>query len=110
MFDTVKKAAVATVIALSLVVAPGAFAATQDAHPKDSAQTSRMMQGKGQMGNGMDMMKSNMTGSGKTMGNGNMMPMMKMMGEMNRMMDNCNKMMERTMQNRTTNGSTPRKK
>lgn len=105
MFDIVKKATVAAVIALSLVAAPGVFAATQDAHPKDSAQTGPMMQGKGQMGNGMGMMSK-----GNMMGSGNMMPMMKMMGEMNRMMDNCNTMMERTMRNRTANGSTPDKK
>jgi hypothetical protein len=93
MRKLVKTFAAAGIVAVSAAVAPTLFAAARNDKAKNAAQQSQMMQGKDQTGNGMGMMKDN----GMMTGNGNMMPMMKMMGEMNRMMDNCNKMMESSM-------------
>lgn len=88
MRNALKKTIVTSILAVSVAGAPTLFAATaqnntEAAHP---AHKSTTMQGKNSHGNAMGMMN-----------NGDKMPMMKMMAQMNRMMRNCNQMMEQKM-------------
>ena len=89
---------VKTIIAAALIAGgPAVFAATQGDDPKPASEGNmgHMMQGQEGKGHGMGMM-----------GDGNM-PMMKMMGQMNDMMETCNKMMQSKMENMDgTDGST----
>ncbi|WP_111747183.1 hypothetical protein [Salinisphaera orenii] len=81
---------VKTIIAAALIASvPAVFAATQGDDPKPASEGNmgHMMQGQEGKGHGMGMM-----------GDGNM-PMMKMMGQMNDMMETCNKMMQSKMEN-----------
>lgn len=77
-------------IAAALAAAPTLLAATQDSNAKDTTPANQMMQGQGQKGSDKDMMGHGMG----MMNNGDKMPMVQMMAEMNRMMKNCNQMME----------------
>ena len=89
---------VKTIIAAALIAGvPAVFAATQGVDTKSTSadEMGHMMQGQEGKGHGMGMM-----------GDGNM-PMMKMMGQMNDMMETCNKMMQSKMENMDgTDGST----
>ena len=89
---------VKTIIAAALIAGgPAVFAATQGDDPKPASEGNmgHMMQGQEGKGHGMGMR-----------GDGNM-PMMKMMGQMNDMMETCNKMMQSKMENMDgTDGST----
>jgi hypothetical protein len=89
---------VKTIIAAALIAGgPAVFAATQGDDPKPASEGNmgHMMQGQEGKGHGMGMR-----------GDGNM-PMMKMMGQMNDMMETCNKMMQSKMENMDgPNGST----
>ena len=81
---------VKTIIAAALIAGgPAVFAATQGDDPKPASEGNmgHMMQGQDGKSHGMGMM-----------GDGNM-PMMKMMGQMNDMMETCNKMMQSKMEN-----------
>ena len=81
---------VKTIIAAALIASvPAVFAATQGDGTKSASADNmgHMMQGQDGKSHGMGMM-----------GDGNM-PMMKMMGRMNDMMETCNKMMQRKMGN-----------
>lgn len=86
MRKSLKTFTAASFIAASVAVATAAFAAMPGDDNPDSGQMAQMMQGQGHMG-------------GSMMGDAPM-PMMQMMTGMNRMMRNCNQMME-TMMNKS---------
>lgn len=94
MRKTLKKMAVTTLIASSMVAAPAVLAAPPSDDARNAGHMDQMMQGQGKMDH-------------QSMMNNGKMPMMQMMAQMNEMMANCNEMMQSKMESMNSpDGST----